>query len=599
MLFQQRAFVVLQSHLIAKLRCSALSTHLQQRVFVSTKTYARMGYEPWLLATTIESGHNLKTNAPRGIRKQRIFLGGILTMASAAQTSANGYIATSPSIATSNVWIAAVAAIATCTIGQTLQIHCDDDVGEEVGNAHTVNTASGVAKQQHDWLSTASNVPVSSEKKYDGSDDSDAANMAPKQSEVQLSDDVALVILAGKKALMHGDLPLAEQKFREAVDQLALLDPNSTAIVVLLTRIGNLCYAQHKWTAAVDALSAAVRGLVLQVGRDRSDASIVELSLKISDCLAHIPGRFGDATNGYLWCVATARQHVSKYGLEFAPQSTKNDSDSETRTVLDGTDALVNDLAMLGMTLQAAVDHLQLQRDQPADESSDAAASVSPAAVVDLCIELLAVSERVERELSFKTQAATGNRQERTTAVASLPASTFAEVQDAMRVAIPHNSGGRDKGYTSTERNASSNVRNVASPRMAGAHARLAAALDAAGDHARAVVHAHTALDMALHVLATHGRRAASVHVYLVNLALLLMQGMPTMHSGASEIARATKEREGGSDGSTTVIARAVTTLLDAARSEAHTVGDTDAVMYIENLSKEISARHVFDSHSD
>lgn len=594
----------------------ALSHHIVEHAYflASSRQYVcatirRCAHQGQLLKSVFSCSRRIcKTRIPLGIQTSRASGKGITAVASTEQVLVLGSVArhTSSDSSESNIVAAAVAAVTASlyAVTQNLRVHCDSDASNEPVAKSATSISRNVAESR-DWLTFASDVPVSPKRERKSSERSDGVigAGARRPSEVELTDDVALVILAGKKALMHGDFPLAERKFRAAVDQLGMLNPNSTAIVVLLTRIGNLCYAQHKWEAAVDALSAAVRGLVLQVGRDRTDPSVVELSLKISDCLSRVPGRFADATDGYLWCVMTAREHVAKHGIMFGPRGTGTNSvESDTATQHSpaapppnaNADTLTNDLAMLGMTLQAAVDHLQLQRDHPVEKNGGSPLPVSPSAIVDLCVELLAVSERVEIEMAAKSPGGNANRDHGTKKIDALPADVHAAVLDAMRVALPQSSA-------DTSLNSTGDERSVASPRMAGAHARLAAALDAAGHHTLAIVHARTALDLALRVMRTHGRRSASVHVYLVNLALLLIQGMPTgatpttaMPSVASGSSLATQGAS-TSGGETTVTAQAVATLLDAAQREAHTVGDRDAVAYIAKLSAEIAARQAFD----
>jgi hypothetical protein len=63
---------------------------------------------------------------------------------------------------------------------------------------------------------------------------------------VELSLETSRLIMAGVKLAREGELALAEGKYRQAVEQVALLDPSSDAVLVLLHKIANLCYARGK-----------------------------------------------------------------------------------------------------------------------------------------------------------------------------------------------------------------------------------------------------------------------------------------------------------------------------------------------------------------
>jgi len=110
---------------------------------------------------------------------------------------------------------------------------------------------------------------------------------------VDLTDAAAALIIAGRDLVREGDLVGAEATYREALEHVALMDNTSDAVIVLLARIGNVCYAQHKWDKALDAFSASVRGLVHAAGKSPDDPAVVEISLKIAGTQrtvrAHVP----------------------------------------------------------------------------------------------------------------------------------------------------------------------------------------------------------------------------------------------------------------------------------------------------------------------
>lgn len=194
------------------------------------------------------------------------------------------------SVALGSLWKSFVAFM-TC-VGLTVAL-CDDDHhsrsrGAEGGDG---DSGSGSVKTAPKNATTARGLLRSmllpwadsdGRSRRGGDDDVDVGVGVGQRDPVNLTDAAASLIVDARDLMREGDLAAAEAMYREALEHVALIDRGSDAVIVLLTRVANLCYAQHKWAPAADAFAAAVRGLVHAAGKAPDDLAVVEMSLKIA-----------------------------------------------------------------------------------------------------------------------------------------------------------------------------------------------------------------------------------------------------------------------------------------------------------------------------